>query len=266
MTLSAKIFAHVGGDVITQYTLQNPSGMTIRFLTFGARVQQVRLPSAGMDPNLLLGFITLQDYLTQPGAFGALVGPDCHHPNRAGWANWNWRATTAEGPRFDRLTLRLALGPDQDGAPGARTITVVHTLSADNLWTTTTTVETTHPVPVRLAYQLAWQLTGDPAQTILAEALTVQGAPHQLPTTATTLAANRLTLADQHWALTYSTDAPQLRLDPLADVGEANNFNGILGQPHVGLIIQPLPAGAEPLLVTPGAPLTVTTQVRLTAK
>ena len=45
MKLSAKIFAKVGSERITQYTLVNDQQMTLRFLTFGARVQQVRLPN-----------------------------------------------------------------------------------------------------------------------------------------------------------------------------------------------------------------------------
>ena len=44
MQLSAKIFAKVGSERITQYSLVNDHQMTLRFLTFGARVQQVRLP------------------------------------------------------------------------------------------------------------------------------------------------------------------------------------------------------------------------------
>ncbi|MDN6038668.1 MAG: aldose epimerase, partial [Lacticaseibacillus paracasei] len=58
MQLSAKIFAKVGSERITQYSLVNDHQMTLHFLTFGARVQQVRLPNAaGDDPNLLLGFV-----------------------------------------------------------------------------------------------------------------------------------------------------------------------------------------------------------------
>ena len=100
MKLSAKIFAKVGSERITQYTLVNDQQMTLRFLTFGARVQQVRLPNTtGLDPNLLLGFVTLEDYLHQPGLFGAMTGPlapDDPKTIPGAWQNWNWAVKTSQ--------------------------------------------------------------------------------------------------------------------------------------------------------------------------
>ena len=146
MKLSAKIFAKVGSERITQYTLVNDQQMTLRFLTFGARVQQVRLPTTtGLDPNLLLGFVTLEDYLHQPGLFGAMTGPlapDDPKTIPGAWQNWNWAVKTSQTADL-AITFSLNLPENADGQPGERSLMVTHRLNNDNVWTIDMAVKTT---------------------------------------------------------------------------------------------------------------------------
>lgn len=56
MKISSKVFYRLGSENVMQYSLQNDHHMTLNFLTFGARVQQVRLPNRDQfDPNLSIG-------------------------------------------------------------------------------------------------------------------------------------------------------------------------------------------------------------------
>lgn len=271
MKISAKVFARVGGEVIRQYTLANDNGMTLRFLTFGARVQQLRLPhpqAAGGDPNLLIGFVTLEDYLEQPGGFGATLGPlggPGAEPNRAGWQNWNWQAETAQGPDNVSITFSLLLNAGADGLPGARSITVKHTLTATNEWRTTMTVETTSQVTIHPVINNAFILTGDPAQTILDEQLTLNGEKTAVPVIQLATPAQTLALEDRCWQLTATTDGPGFYLDPLENINAENNFNGILGHAHVALGIRPLAAENDAAVtIGLGHPYSRTTSLKLT--
>ncbi|NDQ31409.1 aldose epimerase, partial [Lactobacillus paracasei] len=67
-----------------------------------ARVQQVPLPNAaGAVPNLLLGFVTLEDSFPHPGSLGAFPGPlqaaDAE-PAPGSWQNWNWAVQARQEP------------------------------------------------------------------------------------------------------------------------------------------------------------------------
>ncbi|QVI33754.1 aldose epimerase [Lacticaseibacillus chiayiensis] len=241
MKLSAKIFAKVGQERITQYTLVNDHHMTLRFLTFGARVQQVRLPNAtGFDPNLLLGFVTLEDYLHQPGFFGAMTGPlQPTETNVSGaWQNWNWAVKTSQDPDLV-ITFSLDLPEGADGQPGSRQLTITHRLNNANIWTIDMAIQTSASIRMHPRLVLPWLLTADPAQTMMQAKLTIATQPTAVPKQPKVYPAHEYSMAAADWQLHYVTDTPATRIDPFADIGTQNNFNGILGQPHVAIGIAP---------------------------
>ena len=61
-----------------RYTLTNANGMSVDLLSYGAITQQINVPGAnGQTADVVLGFKTLQDYVTYvSGNFltGTLVG------------------------------------------------------------------------------------------------------------------------------------------------------------------------------------------------
>lgn len=249
MHITQKTFGRFGGETITQYSLTNDNDMTLRFLTFGARVQQMRLPNRhGANPNLLLGFVTLEDYLHQPGLFGAAIGPIFGknaagelHSGRTGWQNWNWAAETVKNKETISITFSLDLPTGADGIAGKQHVAITHTLDNANNWHIDWQIDTDQPVGLRPSLNLPFALTGDPAKTISNEKLTLAGEPIPLAQTkALITTATKATLSAEDWRLTWQTDAAGLALSTLPNIGETNNFSGILGHPHVALTLRPL--------------------------
>jgi aldose 1-epimerase len=69
---------------VYRYTLSNAEGMSVKILTFGGILQQINVPgSNGHEADVILGFKTLQDYVTEDSPpvtanggpyFGELIG------------------------------------------------------------------------------------------------------------------------------------------------------------------------------------------------
>ncbi|WP_262316092.1 aldose epimerase [Lacticaseibacillus parakribbianus] len=248
MQIESATFVRLRDDNITQYTLTNDAGMSLSFLTFGARVSRVRLPDRdGHNPNLTLGYITFQDYINEPGLFGATVGPVFgsqgdlpENSGRTGWQNWNWQAATAQDDTHVQLRLTLNLPDGADGLPGQRRISVLHTLDQDNHWTIDWHVETTAAIPCRPLINIPFVLTGDPAQTVMSQKLRLDAERVALPTDRPVRSESQTaSLIGKKWSLSLETDAKGLEVTTFPEVGETNCFNGILGQPHVAVGIRP---------------------------
>ncbi|WP_204123029.1 aldose epimerase [Lacticaseibacillus mingshuiensis] len=261
MQLSTKLFARVGKQEITQYTIENDREMSLSFITFGARVQRLRLPSPhhpGGNPNLLLGYVTLQDYLERPGTFGAVLGPDLQdatsHPHN-GWQNFNWQGDLQRHGDSATLIMSLRLPDGADGLPGAREVKIAHTLDNDNHWTIDWWIETSEPVALRPTIDLAFALTGDPAQTIMDQQLTLGGKPVEMPVVDRLTKETTATLTAPLWQLALETDAPGLCVSSYPQISAVDNFNGIVGQPHIAAGLRPLVAPDDGALhLQPGEP------------
>lgn len=263
MSVTTKVFARIQDEVITQYSLTNKHQMAVRLLTFGARVQQLRLPdSNGADPNLIVGFVTLQDYLNQPERFGALLGRDFAHPTRTDWQNWNWDATI-DGP--NQVSLHLNLTPEADATAGRQQLTVTHQLNDDNVWSSTLQAASDTPITIRPWQDLAFMLTGDPARTVLHQQLALGDAQATTPA-ATTSSATHAHLADAAWALDWTTTGAGVAVSTYDHLDTTTNFNGIQGHPHAAVGLRPLVDAQDAGIVVDAAhPYTLTTTVQLHA-
>lgn len=247
MNISSKVFYRLGSENVMQYSLQNDHHMTLNFLTFGARVQQVRLPNRDQfDPNLTIGFITFQDYAEDPGHFGSVIGPvQGESPElppdsgRTGWQNYNWDAKTEQEDDHVSVKFTLELGDHQDGVPGSRRVSIVHTLDNRNRWTVDWHIETDTRIKIRPRLNVAFALTGDPAQSVMDQHLRLDAEPVPLPERTLTAEATQASLTAKDWALTVSTEAKGLTVDSYADLSAAHYFNGIPGAPHAAVAIYP---------------------------
>ena len=64
-----------GGAAVEAYTLRNANGIEVRAIAYGATIISVRAPDrTGRVDDVVLGFDTLDDYLTKARYFGAIVG------------------------------------------------------------------------------------------------------------------------------------------------------------------------------------------------
>jgi aldose 1-epimerase len=150
------------GQPVSQYTLQNAHGVTLKIITYGGIVTALDVPDrSGKVADIVLGFDSLHDYETYNGNihFGALIGryanriaggrftldgktwqlpvndgPNTLHggPNSFDSKVWTVTGTDADG-KSASVTLRYVSPDGENGFPGTLTADVTYTLRADNV-------------------------------------------------------------------------------------------------------------------------------------
>ncbi|GAA0315505.1 galactose mutarotase [Sphingomonas oligophenolica] len=174
---------------IHEYTLRNASGMTVRFLDYGATITSIEVPDrAGHFDNVVLGYGSAADYRAknEKNRFGAVVGryagriagatfsiggvvsrltpndgPNAlHGGGKPGLDSriWQVKEFHEKGAVGARLTVT---SPDGDqGFPGALTVTVTYRLSADNNLRIDYSARTTRPTVLNLTNHSYFNLAG----------------------------------------------------------------------------------------------------------
>lgn len=171
--------ATTGGQALHAVTIAG-GGLTLRLLTLGATVQDLRL--AGVDWPLVLGAEDPAAYAGPLLYAGAIVGPVANriagararvdgrpcrfeanegptllHSGAAGLHARVWRIEAA-GP--DHATLACRLSDGDGGFPGNRTIRAFFALSAPATLTIALGAETDAPTLMNLAHHGYWNLDG----------------------------------------------------------------------------------------------------------
>lgn len=166
-----------GVDAITLSSL----ALTVRILTLGAILQDVRLP--GIGRSLTLGSENLADYEGPMRFHGSLIAPvanrirdgkapiggvehrfqsapgqpDALHSGPAGTHLKVWRI---DGTTPDSVTLSLRLADGEGGFPGNRRVSVTYALSAPDTLRMEVTAETDRPTLFNAANHSYWNLDG----------------------------------------------------------------------------------------------------------
>jgi aldose 1-epimerase len=149
------------GLPVSQYTLSNARGVTLKVITYGGIVSALDVPDrTGKVADIVLGFDSLHDYEAHNGNvhFGALIG---RYANRIAGGRFTldgktWRLPVNDGPNtlhggpnsFDSkvwtvvgthgdassssLELRYVSPDGENGFPGTLTADVTYTLTDDN--------------------------------------------------------------------------------------------------------------------------------------
>jgi aldose 1-epimerase len=157
---------------VYRYTLSNAKGMSVKILTFGGILQSINVPSShGTEADVILGFKTLQDYVTFDSPpvtanggpyFGELigrygnriakgtftldqpgVGPVTYHVpinnngnslhgGLVGFGNHIWSAQPVSGNGSVGLQLTLVSPNGDQGYPGTLKDVTTYTLNNDN--------------------------------------------------------------------------------------------------------------------------------------
>ncbi|MDX8045127.1 aldose epimerase family protein [Gracilibacillus sp. S3-1-1] len=146
-----------------EFTLINDHHMSVSILNFGGIITKIFAPNRdGKLENVVLGFKNYEDYLDNPGFFGALIGRvagrieqarfeidgksytvpknegDHHlHGGEPGFHKSIWNAQPFENNNEVGLTLTLKSEDGANGYPGNVTMTVTYTLNNDNAFTIT---------------------------------------------------------------------------------------------------------------------------------
>lgn len=114
------------GRQVDLYTMTNPHGMVVKFMTYGGVITEIDVPDRnGQIGDVVLGCRTLMDYESQPFHFGALIG---RYANRIANAQFtlegreyhlianNQKNTLHGGPNgFDKALWQVKVHDSDDG-------------------------------------------------------------------------------------------------------------------------------------------------------
>jgi aldose 1-epimerase len=185
------------GQPVDIYTLQNTSGAEVKILTYGGIVQSLVMPDKnGKLADIVLGYDTLDGYLTNSPYFGALIG---RYGNRIGGAKFTldgqtYTLATNNGPNslhgglkgFDKVVwtarpLPTMHGPaliltyvsknGEEGFPGNLAVTAIYTLTEKNELKLEFTAKTDRPTVVNLTHHSYFNLAGQGNGDILGHIL-----------------------------------------------------------------------------------------------
>jgi aldose 1-epimerase len=170
------------GAPVTQFTLVNRHGMTVRILDLGGVITSIHVPDRdGRFADVALGFDELEPYLGASPYFGALIG---RYGNRIAKGRFvldghKYQLATNNGNNhlhggergFDKLLwsasvdgrdLRLRYrSPDgEEGYPGTLDAEVVYSLTDDNEIVVRFSATTDRPTPVNLTQHSYFNLAG----------------------------------------------------------------------------------------------------------
>ncbi len=187
------------GTQVEIFTLSSGAGMEVRTMPYGAAIVSIRVPDRnGAADDVVLGFDTLDDYVTKNRFFGVVAG---RYANRIAKGRFTldgktYALATNNGVNhlhggvkgFDKVvwgaepferegTVGVAYShtsPDGDeGYPGTLNVRVTYTLSPSNALTVDYDATTDKPTPINLTQHTYFNLAGDGSGDILGHQLTI---------------------------------------------------------------------------------------------
>ena len=146
------------GKDVSLYTLKNKSGMTVKITNYGGVIQSISVPDRNKKMNdVVLGFDSMDGYLTKEPYFGAVVGryanriakgtfkldgkqyhvpvndgPNALHGGIKGFDKRVWEAKDVSGSDGEALLLTYVSADGEEGYPGTLTATVKYTVTDNN--------------------------------------------------------------------------------------------------------------------------------------
>jgi aldose 1-epimerase len=201
-----------GMGPVEQYTLVNDKGMSADFITYGATLTRLMVPDKNGRPgDIVLGFDNIRQYEDQSPYFGATIGrvanriangifkidnrrycvpinngPNHLHGGFRGYDKRIWNADTAmtaDGPSI-RFTL---IDPDgAEGYPGTVNLTVIYSLTGDNVLKIQYYATSDKPTPINLTNHTYFNLKDAGVSSIADHVLQID-ASHYTPVDSTAI-------------------------------------------------------------------------------
>lgn len=188
-----------GGAAVDAYTLTNARGMTVRVLTYGGIIQSLVVPDAtGSMGDVVLGFDSLDGYLTSSPYFGAIVGryanriaagrftldgttyhlavnngPNALHGGVRGFDKVIWDAEPFQRGDSVGVVLRHTSPDGDEGYPGTLRATVTYTLTSRNELLVDYDATTDRATPLNLSQHSYFNLAGAGVGDVLGHVLTI---------------------------------------------------------------------------------------------
>jgi galactose mutarotase-like enzyme len=182
------------------YKLTNAHGVEASFITYGATLVSLKAPDrSGKLANIVLGFDSLDKYVAAGVPYyGATVGryanriakarftldgktyqleandgPNTLHGGKRGFDKRVWKAEEIPAAQGGGVRMTLVSADGDGGYPGEVTAQVVYKLDDQDNLEIDYHATTTAPTPINLANHAYFNLTGDPANTVLDHLVTI---------------------------------------------------------------------------------------------
>ena len=77
LTISKKLFGTIGKEPVYLFTLSHPAGLRVSVCNYGGIIQSILVPHSdtSLYQEIVLGYDTLDEYLSDQLSFGATIGP-----------------------------------------------------------------------------------------------------------------------------------------------------------------------------------------------
>ena len=185
--LQSNFQMEVDGKKTDLYTLRNKNNMEVCVTNFGGRIVSVMVPDKdGQMRDVVLGFDSIQDYVSKPSDFGASIGRYANRINQGrftldgteyqlpqnnyghclhgGPQGFQYRVFDAVQPNPQELELTYMAEDGEEGFPGNITCRVLMKLTDDNAIDIRYEAETDKPTIVNMTNHSYFNLDGDAAR------------------------------------------------------------------------------------------------------
>ena len=185
--LQSNFQMEVNGKKTDLYTLRNKNNMEVCITNFGGRIVSVMVPDKdGQMRDVVLGFDSIQDYVSKPSDFGASIGRYANRINQGrftldgteyqlpqnnyghclhgGPQGFQYRVFDAVQPNPQELELTYMAEDGEEGFPGNITCKVLMKLTDDNAIDIRYEAETDKPTIVNMTNHSYFNLDGDAAR------------------------------------------------------------------------------------------------------
>ncbi len=185
MPITTTFFGRFNDQEITEYSLTNSNGMTVAIINYGGIITRMLVPGRESINDVVLGFDTLDGYLTNTAYIGAIIGrfanrisggmfhldgtdvqlevndpPNHLHGGFYGFDRYPWKSD----PYTDRGDLCLRLHRiskhGEGGYPGNLEVTVVYRLTENNTLCFEVNAVTDKATPVSITQHSYFNLRG----------------------------------------------------------------------------------------------------------
>ena len=186
-------FGSADGTPVETFTLRNSAGIEMRVMSLGGIITHLQTPDRnGNTADIVLGFDTIDGYLTQHPYFGAIIGrygnrigkakfaidgrtyqlaanngPNHLHGGMKGFDKVVWKAEPSVSPEGQRVTFTRVSADGEEGYPGNLTTKVTYTLNDRNELVIEYEATTDKPTHVNLTHHSYFNLAGHNSGDIL---------------------------------------------------------------------------------------------------
>lgn len=200
MPIQKSTFGQFWNKPVTRYTLENPGGVSVSILDYGAIIQSLMVPGRNGSADIILGFDNLYDYLQGHPFFGAIAGRVANripegifsidgqtyqlgvnapsenhlHGGFRGFDKYIWDSESFEDAENMVVKLTRTSPDGEEGYPGTLASTITYTLTSDNVLIFEVEATTDKPTIVNIVQHSYFNMAGHDTGDVRDQVLTIE--------------------------------------------------------------------------------------------